>query len=238
MNRTVASFLALFLALPLAPAQTPASHGIAVDSIDTSVRPGDDFYLFANGAWIKRTELAPDRATWGTFNILADRSNERTAAIIEEASKSNPAPNTDNRRIADLYASYMDEAAIEARGLASIKPHLDAIAAIKNRLELSRSLGETIRADVDALNNTNFHTANIFGLWVEPGFNDPAHYAPYLLQGGLQLPNRDYYLSTSARMVDIGHRYQIHIEAMLRLAGFSEPGVRAARIVALERAIA
>ncbi|HEX7158390.1 MAG TPA: M13 family metallopeptidase N-terminal domain-containing protein, partial [Edaphobacter sp.] len=238
MNRTATSLLALFLALPLASAQTPDPHGIAVDSIDTSVRPGDDFYLFANGAWIKRTELAPDRATWGTFNILADRSNERTAAIIEETNKSNPAPGTDNRRIADLYASYMDEAAIEARGLAPIKPHLDAIAAIKTRRELSRALGGTIRADVDALNNTNFHTPNIFGLWVAPGFNDPAHYAPYLLQGGLQLPNRDYYLSMSPRMVDIRDRYRAHIEAMLRLAGFSEPEARAVRIVALERAIA
>jgi putative endopeptidase len=238
MNRTATALLAIFLTLPLATAQTPDPHGISVSSIDTSVRPGDDFYLFANGAWIKRTELPADRAAWGTFNILADRSEQRVSGIIEETSKSNPAPNTDNRRIADLYASYMDETAIESRGFAPIKSHLNAIAAIKTRGELSRALGETIRADVDALNNTNFHTPNIFGLWVAPGFNDPTHYTSYLLQGGLQLPNRDYYLSMSPRMVDIRDRYRAHIEAMLRLAGFSEPEARAVRVVALERAIA
>ncbi len=244
MNRFLPSLLTLFLALPLtslrAQSGPPAepTHGIAVDHIDTSVRPGDDFYMFANGMWIKNTELPPDRGAIGVFNILADRSNERTAAIIHETSKSNPAPGTDNRRVADLYASYMDEAAIESRGLAPIKPHLAAIAAIKTRAELARALGETVRADVDALNNTNFHTANIFGLWVAPGFNDPSHYAPYLLQGGLQLPNRDYYLSTSPHMLDVRDKYQTHVEAMLRLAGLSEPGVRAARIVALERDIA
>src|SRR5215469_11607228 len=239
---TTASLLAFILTLPLASIRpqtsSAAEHGIAVANIDTRIKPGDDFYMFANGAWIKRTELPADRASWGTFNILADRSNERTQTIIEETSKSNPAPGTDNRRIADLYASYMDEATIEARGLAPIKPHLDAIAAIKTRRDLSHALGETIRADVDALNNTNFHTPNIFGLWVAPGFNDPSHYAAYLLQGGLQLPNRDYYLSTSPRMLDIRNKYQAHIEAMLRLAGISDPGVRAARIFALEHAIA
>jgi len=241
MNRTAAPLLTFFLAASLNSicAQTASpEHGIAIANIDTSVRPGDDFYMFANGAWMKRTELPPDRASWGTFNVLADRSNERTATIIEETSKSNPAPGTDNRRIADLYTSYMDETTIESRGLGPIKPHLGAIAAIKTRRDLSRALGETIRADVDALNNTNFHTANIFGLWVAPGFNDPTHYAAYLLQGGLQLPNRDYYLATSPRMLDIRDKYQTHIEAMLRLAGLSDPGVRAARIFALEHAIA
>jgi putative endopeptidase len=241
MNRTTTSLLALLLSLPTAftQAQTPSGqHGIAVSSIDTSVRPGDDFYLFANGTWLKNTELPADRAYWGVFNTLADRSDERVASIIEEATKANAAPGTDTRRIADLYASYMNEAAIESRGATSLKPHLDAVAAIKDRAELARTLGASIRADVDALNNTNFHTSNIFGLWVAPGFNDPTHYAPYLLQGGLQLPNRDYYLADNPHMADVRTKYQAHIETMLRLAGLSDPAARAARVVALEHAIA
>ena len=100
----------------------------------------------------------------------------------------------------------MDEAGIEAKGLTPLKPHLDAIAAIKDKHELAHALGETLRADVDALNNTNFHTPNLFGLWVAPGFNDSEHYAAYLLQGGLELPDREYYLSDAASMQRCAHK--------------------------------
>ena len=97
----------------------------------------------------------------------------------------------------------MDEATIEAKGLAPLRPHLDAIAAIRDKHDLARALGESLRSDVDALNLDNFHTANLFGLWVAPGFNDPEHYAAYLLQGGLEMPDREYYLSDSGSMRDI-----------------------------------
>ena len=128
---------------------------------------------------------------------MADLSNKRTAALIEEAAKSNAPAGSNARKIADLYNSYMDEAGIEAVGLSPLKPQLDAIASIKDKKELAWALGQTLRADVDALNNTNFHTANLFGMWVAPGFNDSEHYAAYLIQGGLQLPDRDYYLPTA-----------------------------------------
>src|SRR3984957_4383563 len=119
-----------------------------------------------------------------------------------------------------------------------LPPHLDSIAAIRNKQELSRALGESVRSDVDALNNTNYHTPNLFGLWVAPGFNDSDHYAAYLLQGGLQLPDREYYVAESERMRDLRGKYQTHVSAMLKLAGFADTGARAARIVELERAIA
>lgn len=233
------------LALPLISAEAqktsnaPAtSHGIAVSDIDSAVRPGDDFYQYANGAWIKRTELPADRTSLGVSNQLVDRSNHRVAQIIEQAARSNAAKGSDMRRIADLYHSYMDEQEIEAHGLAPIKPQLDAIAAIHTSRELAHALGLSIRADVDALNNTNFHTANIFGLWVAPGFNDSEHYAPYLLQGGLQLPNRDYYLLDSPHMVDIRAKYKTHIAKMFELAGWSDGEARAVRVMALEHDIA
>ncbi len=216
----------------------PATHGVALENIDHSVKPGDDFYHYANGEWIKRTEIPPDRAEVDVFTKLNDLSNQRTANLIEEIAKSNPPAGSDMRKVADLFNSYMDEAGIESRGLAPIRPFLEALAAIKDKRELAHALGESLRADVDALNNTNFHTENIFGLWVAPGFNDSDHYAAYLMQGGLQLPDREYYLSDSEQMRKVREQYQTHIAAMLKLAGFSDTDARAAHILELEHAIA
>jgi putative endopeptidase len=216
----------------------PETHGIVVANMDPSVKPGDNFFEYANGAWIERTTIPPDRSRIGVFSTLADLSDKRTAALIEEAAKGGASSGTGARKIADLYNSYMDEAAIEAKGLAPLRPHLEAIAAIKNKNELAIALGESLRADVDALNNTNFHTPNLFGLWVAPGFNDSDHYTAYLLQGGLQLPDREYYLADSQRMADIRNKYHAHVSAMLKLAGFTDTDGRAERIAQLEHAIA
>jgi putative endopeptidase len=216
----------------------PQAHGIAVANIDRSVKPGDDFYQYANGEWIKRTEIPADRAGVGVFSALSDLSNKRTAGLIEEIAKSNPPAGSATRKVADLYNSYMNEDAIEQKGLSPLRPHLEAVAAIRDRRELSRALGESLRADVDALNNTNFHTANLFGLWVAPGFNNSEHYAAYLLQGGLQLPDREYYLSDSEHMRHLRTQYQAHVSAIFKLAGFSDTDARAAHILELEHAIA
>jgi len=238
-STAVSALLALApLAAPAQDAPKQNTHGIVAANIDTSVKPGDDFYQYANGDWIKRTEIPPDRGELDTFSSLADLSNKRTAGLIEEAAKANAPAGSNARKIAELYNSFMDEAAIETKGLAPFRPHLEAIAAIHNQHELARALGETLRSDVDALNNTNFHTPNLFGLWVAPGFNDSDHYAAYLLQGGLQLPDREYYLSTSESMRDIRDKYQTHISAMLKLAGFTDTDARAQRVFELERAIA
>jgi len=214
------------------------THGIVVANMDRAVKPGDDFFHYANGAWIKRADIPGDRSYVGIWDSLIDLSRKRTAGLIEEAAKSNAPAGSNTRKIADLYHSYMDEAAIEARGLAPLQPHLDAINAIRDKRELARALGEDLRADVDPLNNTNFHTSNLFGLWVAPGFNDSEHYAAYLLQGGLELPDREYYLADSESMRDVRTKYQAHVSAMLRLAKFSDRDVRAQRVVELEHAIA
>ena len=132
----------------------------------------------------------------------------------------------------------MDEAAIEARGLKPLEPQLKAIAAISDKKTLAYALGQTLRADVDALNNTNFHTSHLFGLWVAPGFNDSEHYAAYLIQGGVQLPDREYYTSDNEHMKELRTKYQAHVSAMLKLTGFTDTDARAERIVALEHAIA
>ena len=219
-------------------APKPDAHGINVANMDRAVKPGDNFFEYCNGEWIKRTEIPPDRSRIGVFTTLADMSDKRTAALIEESARSAAAAGPKAHKIADLYNSYMDEAAIEATGMTPLQPHLKAIAAIQNKKELAFALGETLRADVDALNNTNFHTPHLFGLWVAPGFNDSDHYVPYLMQGGLQLPDREYYLADSAHMRELRTKYQAHVSAMLKLAGFTDTGARAERIIALEHAIA
>jgi endothelin-converting enzyme/putative endopeptidase len=215
-----------------------SDHGIVVANIDKSVKPGDDFFRYANGGWLKRTEIPPDRGGVGVFTALADTANKRTADLIEEFSKSNAPAGSNARKIADLYNSYMNEAAVESKGLAPIRPQLERFSAIKDKKELALVLGGTLRADVDALNNTNFHTPNLFGLWVAPGFNDSEHYAGYLLQGGLGLPDREYYLSGSAHMKEVREKYLAHISAMLKLAGFTNTDSRAQKILELEHSIA
>ena len=214
------------------------THGVVLASIDRSVKPGDDYYRFANGEWIKHTEIPSDRAGMDVWTKLIDLSNQRTADLIKEMASSNPPAGSAARKVADLFNSYMDEAGIEVKGLTPLKPHLDAIAAIHNKKELARALGETLRADVDALNNTNYHTPNLFGLWVAPGFNDSDHYAAYLMQGGVQLPDREYYVSDSTEMQRIRTLYRTHVSAMLKLAGFTDTDTRANRILELETAIA
>ena len=223
---------------PNKAAVTEDVHGVAVTNMDSSVRPGNDFYDYANGGWIKRTEIPADRASVGVFNKLVELTSKRTAGIIDEAAKSKAPAGSSARQIADLYNSYMDEAGIEAKGTTPLKPHLAAVQAIRDKKQLAHALGQTLRADVDALNNTNFHTANLFGLWTAPGFSDPDHYAAYLFQGGLELPDREYYLSDSPRMKEVREKYQVHISAMLKLAGFVDTDARAKRVVDLEHAIA
>jgi putative endopeptidase len=232
-----------FIALPLVSAQAydlpkQDGHGIVVANIDRGVTPGDDFYEYANGEWVKSTQLPPDRGGVNAFTVLGDLTDKRTAGLIEEAAKAAAPAGSPTRRIADLYNSYMDDATIERKGLAPLRPHLDAIAAIKDKRELARALGETLRADVDALNATNFHTSNLFGLWVSPGFNDSEHYAAYLMQGGLAMPDREYYLAENESTRGQRTKYQAYISNLLKLAGFTDTDTRAAAIFELEHAIA
>jgi putative endopeptidase len=235
----------LLLTAPALPLQAsagtvprPITHGIAVANMDPSVKPGDNFYLYANGAWIARTKIPADRAGVGLFTTLFDKSREDVAAIVKEAAQSSAPAGSDDRKIADLYASYMSTKTLDSRGLGPLQPQLSQVKAIRDRQQLATMLGSLLRADVDPLNNTNFQTSNLFGLWTSPGFRQSAHYAVYLLQGGLVLPSSDYYLSGSEHMQQIRAKYSQHIAAMLRLAGYTQPAARAGRILALERAIA
>ena len=221
-----------------AAATVPASHGIDLAGIDRSAAPGDDFFRYANGTWLKTTEIPADRSVWGVSGTLVELTARRTVDLITEASKTEGPAGSDARKIGDTYATFMDEAAIEAKGLQPLQPALGSLAAISDARALARALGGTLRADVDVLNNTNFYTANLFGLWVAQDLNDPGRYSPFLLQGGLGMPDRDYYLDASPRMEEIRTRYQVHIAAVLKLAGIAEGDAKAARIFELEHRIA
>lgn len=206
--------------------------------MDRDVRAGDDFYLFCNGDWAKATAIPADRTSISGFSQLGEHSSQQVASLVEAATHSNAPVGTDSRRIADLYTSYLNEAAIEAQGGKPLAAGFGQIEGIHDAETLAAALGGTLRSDVDALNAGQFHTANLFGLWVAPGFHDPHHYAPYLFQGGLTLPSRDYYLDGSAHMAEVRQQFATHAATMFRLAGFDNPEERAARVIALETAIA
>jgi putative endopeptidase len=202
-----------------------------------AVLPGDDFFAFANGEWLDKTEIPADRSAWGAMPALAEDTNVRIVKLIEGIGADKKA-SAEARKVADYYKAFMNEAAIEAKGTAPLKPLLAKIDAIKDKAGLARALGQSLRADVDPLNNTNFFTENLFGLWIAQGLNDPARNTPYLLQGGLGMPDRAYYLDASPRMAELRTRYQQHIAEMLKLAGYADAEARAAKVFALEKSIA
>jgi putative endopeptidase len=212
--------------------------GLDVAGVDKAVKPGDDFFAYANGAWDKTAEIPADRSSYGLGAQMVEITDKRVADIIQNLGKGGQPLTAEQKKIADYYAAYMDEAAIEARGLKPIEGELKAIEAIKTRKDLAKALGRTLRADVDVLNATNYYTQNLFGLWVAADLDHPKRYAAFLLQGGLGMPDRDYYLTASPRMDAIRTRYQAHIATLLKLAGVADAEARAAKVYALELAIA
>ncbi|AJP71467.1 peptidase M13 [Sphingomonas hengshuiensis] len=221
-------------------AATVAGAGIGVDlaGLNKGVQPGDDFEEYANGGWRARAEIPADRSGTGNFLEVFNKAEANNTAIIQAALKANAAPGTDTRRIADWYNAYTDTAAIEQRGLAPLAGEMDAIAGLNDKTQLATMLGANLRADVDPLNATNFETENLFGLFVSQAFDRPDTTVPYLLQGGLGLPERDYYLSPKAEMATVRDQYRAYIGKLLSQANITEPDARAARIFALESRIA
>ncbi|MEI9905503.1 MAG: M13 family metallopeptidase N-terminal domain-containing protein [Asticcacaulis sp.] len=195
-------------------------------------------YTYANGAWIKSAVIPPDKSAFGPGQVLTDKTNEQVRGLIQDGRRRQSAPGSDAQKVGDYYASYMDEDGIEAKGLTPLAGDLANIGAITDTRSLSAYLGTTLRADVDALNSTNFYTDHIFGVWITQGFEDPDHNVPYILQGGLGMPDRDYYLSDDPHMADLRAKYQAHIANVLKLAGIADADTKAAGILALETRMA
>ena len=227
---------ALFLfATATAAADTRAAAPAHLEGMDRAAAPGEDFYAFANGAWLRDTSIPPDRGTYGVGGIVSELTNKRTVDLIQGAVGPT---GSDARKVADYYASFMDEAAIEAKGLKPLAPTLARIAAIGDRKALAAYIGSTLRADVDAMNATNYYTDNLLGLWVAADFDEPTRYAPFLLQGGLDMPDRAYYVDETPRMEDIRAKHKLHVANVMRLGGIPDADAKAARVFELERRIA
>ena len=219
-------------ASPIAPsaAETPApapkpefgTFGFDTAGMDTSVAPGDDFYKFANGTWAKNTPIPADKANYGMFALLEDLSQERTRAIVEEAAKD------PNSKIGTAYTAFTDTASIEAAGLAPLKPWLDEIAALNSK------------ADYPAL----AAKAGIHGIGTPFPFfagqddKNPERYVPTMFQGGLGMPDRDYYLSSDPKIVATRAQYLEFLTAMLTEAGAANAAARAKAILDFETKIA
>ena len=201
------------------------SYGIQTGNIDPTVRPGDDFNAHVNGGWEKRSEIPADKTRLGTFIELRELSDDRMHAILTGLVAAHPAPGSAKARIADAYTAFMDSEAIESAGLAPARPMLDRIAA-------ARDLGDVI---------TLFATPGLpspVGLFVDPDAKQSDRYALQIVQSGLGLPDRDYYLSNDAKHAGIRGKYHDYLSFMLGQAGYAEPKGAARKVLALETALA
>lgn len=204
--------------------------------VDTNVAPGDDFFAFANGAWLRSTAIPNGRERWGVRNEIDERTRRQIAALLDEGAA---APRgTDARKLADFRAAWLDEATIEARGIGALKPALDTIDRVRDKAALTRLLGRWIGVDVDPLNYGIYQSSRLVGLSVEPGINGERTYPAFLLQGGLGLPDRDFYLSAEPRMQGLRTRYQAYVGRLLALAGRDHSDEHGAAVVRLETALA
>jgi endothelin-converting enzyme/putative endopeptidase len=220
-----ASLLAtLSIAADAAPPKF-GTWGYDATAMDSSVKPGDDFFDYVNGSWFKRTEIAADRTFAGIDSVLNDQIERDVRAIVEDMAKNPGANGQLGQQIGDLYASWMDEDRVEQLGTEPLKPYLARIAAVKTRGDL-----------VDLFAEPGFDSP--VGLFIIPDFKDPTRYALYASQGGLGMPNRDYYLLKGEKYDAYRKAYRDYVVEMQRLAGIPDPEARADRIIALETQIA
>lgn len=205
-----------------APMAKPTFGDFGVDEagMDRAIQPGDDFYGFVNGTWEKNTPIPADKANYGAFDALQDLSRERTHDILQ-------AEKAKGSKIGQAYAAYLDTAAIEAKGLAPIKPWLDRIKGLKSKSGYATLVAE---ADINGVGVP-------FNAGVGQDAKDPEHYALQMRQGGLAL-DRDYYLATEGKLAEAKAAYQAHIASMFTLAGEPDAAARAKAIVDFETAIA
>jgi putative endopeptidase len=200
--------------------------GIDPTAFDKSVRPQDDLFRHVNGGWIGRTEIPPDRALFGSFVQLLDKSEANLRAIIEDAAKADNPAGSEPRKVGDLFASFMDEARAEQVGLEPIKDDLDRIDKIQDKAGLIRTVAALQKDGV----------GGFFGLFVTTDPKQSDRYIVHLTQGGINLPDESYY--RDAKFKPIREKYVAHVEKMFELAHWPEPKQSASRVLAVETALA
>ena len=208
----------------------PKTSGVDIGNIDSSVRPQDDFFLNLNGKWLAQTEIPSDKSSWGSFEKLDDDTKRQLRAIIEAAAADpDKQPGTDAQRIGDFFASYMDEAKLEELRLTPLKADFDRVAALSDKKQIPALIAHF---------NRHGYTAP-FGFVIHQDNKDSTRYVADLVQDGLSLPDRDYYLKKSdKKLAEALARYEQHVAKMLALAGNANAAADARAIVALETEIA
>jgi len=233
--RTSTFLTILAFAAFLKPATESAPQNVNLQDMDRSVKPGDDFYRFANGGWLKTTAVPAGQSGYGTSAMLIEKTSERVRRLIAECALAKSARGSVEQRVGDYYASFIDEDAIESKGLTPLASEMAAISAISSKTSLSAYLGTTLNTEVDGLTSNSDH---VFGVCVNQGFDDSEHYVFHLFQGGLGMPDRDAYIDPAPKMAELRGQYLAHIAAILKQAGFPDSEKKAARILALETRIA
>ncbi|MFZ5704156.1 MAG: M13 family metallopeptidase [Pseudomonadota bacterium] len=201
---------------------TYGSFGFDTAGMDRSIKPGDDFYAYANGAWARNTPIPADRSNFGMFTVLDELSMSRSRDILQKAAAAS------GSRIGDLYASFMDEQAVEAAGITPLRPVLESIAALPDKAALAAKMGELVREGI----------ASPFAIYVDQDDKNPDAYIAIMRQAGLGMPDRDYYLKDEAALAEARREYQAYLAKLLTLAGEQQAQERAARIVAFETGLA
>ncbi|MGI9270221.1 MAG: M13 family metallopeptidase [Woeseiaceae bacterium] len=212
------------------PTAAPAvlNSGIDIQYMDTSVRPGDDFFRYMNGRWLDETEIPADKASYSGFTVLRDNAQSDVNTIIEESANGDFAKGTDEQKVGDLYKSYLDMATRDARGIEPLRAEFANIDAIASHEDLivyfarASSFGITIPIDLEQTVNPN----------------DPTRYAMIVTQGGLGLPDREYYLLEDEKSELLRNQYVKHVEKIFRLAGLPGAANAATNIMALETRLA
>ena len=222
----LAPLAALLLSVGLTQAATPSS-GLDLPGFDTAVRAQDDLFRAANGAWVSKTEIPADKSSFGTFIQLRDLSDQRVRVIVEELAAKPQAKGSVEQKIAAFYGAYSNLAAIDKAGLVPVQAMLKSITAIKTRRDLARWLGQaqgTVSTPV--------------ALWVTADFKQPQMNRAVTWQGGLGMPDRDYYLSADDKLTQTRKAYEDYLTTLAHLAGEKQPAAMAAQVLALERRIA
>ena len=241
MKRHILSAAALVLVASMAQAESAKSAagntkaktlsaGIALEYVEPTVRAQDDFFQHLNGKWLKTVEIPADKSSWGAFYKLHDDTQPQLRAIIEKsAAVKNAQAGSEVQLIGDFFASYMDEARLEQLGIAPLKGELDKIASIKDKAELPATFARLGRLGVTVP----------FGFYIHQDAKDSTKYVADLYQGGLGMPDRDYYLKADdAKLADTRAKYQQHVEKMLALSGDKNAAANAKAIVDLETELA
>ncbi|MDK6080202.1 M13 family metallopeptidase [Massilia varians] len=244
MKRHILSAAALVLVASMAQAESgnsaaksaggakakTLSAGIALEYVEPAVRAQDDFFQHLNGKWLKSVEIPADKSSWGAFHKLHDDTQPQLRAIIERsAAVKNARAGSEEQLIGDFFASYMDEARLEQLGIAPLKGELASIAALKDKAELPAVFARLGRIGVTVP----------FGFYIHQDAKDSTKYVADLYQGGLGMPDRDYYLKLDdAKLADTRAKYQQHVEKMLALSGDAKAAANAKAIVDLETELA